>query len=75
MGPGDLMVFPKNSPAHMMRNPFDADVVFLVAGTRAPIDICNYPRKNLRQYRVHGRREYVDAGQIRYPTIAPEKVT
>ena len=56
---GDLMAFPKNSPAHHMRNLSDEVVTYLVGGTRARIDICNYPQKGLRQFRVHGKREFV----------------
>lgn len=74
VGPGDLMVFPKHSPAHMMRNPYEEELVFLVAGTRAPIDVCNYPRKGLRQYRLHGKREVVEADRVTPVTAVPEKV-
>ncbi len=65
VGPGDLMMFPKNSPAHHMRNESDAVVTYLVGGTRAPIDICNYPKKALRQFRVHGQREFVREADVR----------
>ena len=56
---GDFLGFPKGSPAHHLHNPYDQDVVYLVGGTRAPIDVCNYPRKGLRQYRIFGQREFV----------------
>jgi uncharacterized cupin superfamily protein len=56
---GDFMAFPKGSPPHHMHNTSEADLVYLVGGTRSPIDICNYPRLGLRQYRVYGRREFV----------------
>lgn len=56
---GDFMAFPKNSPAHHLENTSSVDLLCLVGGTRAPIDICNYPRLRLRQYRVHGVREWV----------------
>jgi len=55
---GDFLGFPKNSPAHHLHNSYDKDLVFMAAGTRCPIDIVNYPRVGLRQYRVHGRREW-----------------
>ena len=48
-----------------MHNPHDEAVVYLMGGTRAPIDICNYPRKELRQYRVHGRREFLENRDLR----------
>ncbi|MDX1382090.1 MAG: cupin domain-containing protein [Thermoanaerobaculia bacterium] len=65
---GDFMAFPKHSPPHHMHNPHDEDLVYLVGGTRAPIDVCNYPRRGLRQFRVHGRREFArveDLKQVR----------
>ncbi|MEQ8281551.1 MAG: cupin domain-containing protein [Parvibaculum sp.] len=60
VGPGDFMAFPKNSPAHSMRVRDDAsdDLVYLMGGTRAPIDICTYPRLGRRMYRVDGVKEY-----------------
>ena len=65
VGAGDLMAFPKHSPAHHMRNDSDDVVTYLVGGTRAPIDICNYPKKSLRQFRVHGRREFVEVADVK----------
>ena len=64
VGPGDFMAFPKHSPAHFMHNPGPEDLHYLVGGTRAPIDICNYPRKGLRQFRVHGRREFTETSKL-----------
>ncbi len=64
IGPGDFMAFPKNSPAHNMHNPYSEDLVYLVGGTRAPIDICNYPDKGLRQFRVHGQREWTETKNL-----------
>ena len=61
VGPGDFMAFAKNSPAHHFHNPHTEDFIYLVGGTRAPIDICNYPNKGLRQFRIHGVREYTKA--------------
>ena len=59
VGAGDFMAFPKGSPPHHMLNQSAADLVYLVGGTRSQIDICNYPRLGLRQYRIHGKREFV----------------
>ncbi|HEX2466009.1 MAG TPA: cupin domain-containing protein [Thermoanaerobaculia bacterium] len=59
VGSGDFMAFPKGSPPHHLSNPNADDLVYLVGGTRSRIDICNYPRLGLRQYRVHGKREFV----------------
>jgi uncharacterized cupin superfamily protein len=62
---GDFMAFPKSSPPHHMENRGSEDVVYLVGGTRSPIDICNYPRLGLRQYRVHGKREFVKVEDLK----------
>jgi uncharacterized cupin superfamily protein len=68
VGPGDFMAFPKHSPPHHLENRGDQDVVYLVGGTRSPIDICNYPRLGLRQYRVHGKREFVKVEDLKQVT-------
>jgi len=67
VGPGDVMAFPKNSPAHSMQVPQEAgeDLVYLMGGTRAPIDVCTYPRLNRRMYRVDGAREYAALDDFR----------
>ena len=59
MGPGDTMLFPKDSAAHSMHNPFVEDLVYLMGGTRSPIDVCSYPKLQRRQYRIDGKKEYV----------------
>ena len=59
MESGDTMLFPKNSPAHSMHNPFPEDLVYLMGGTRSPIDVCTYPNLQRRQYRIDGEKEYV----------------
>lgn len=61
IGPGDFMAFGKGSPPHVMRVPADAaePATYLMGGTRSPVDVCTYPRKGLRMYRVDGRKEYV----------------
>ena len=63
--PGDFMAFPKASPAHHLHNSPEEDVTYLVGGTRSSIDVCNYPLKGLRQYRIHGQREYVRLEDLR----------
>jgi len=67
VGPGDFMAFPKNSQAHSMRVPAGAseDLVYLMGGTRAPIDICTYPRLGRRMYRVDGVKEHAALDDFR----------
>ena len=63
--PGDVMLFPKNGPAHSMRNEGLDDLVYLMGGTRAEVDVCTYPRLQLRQYRINGEREYTDIASLK----------
>ena len=67
VGPGDVMAFPKNSPAHSMRVPAEAteDLVYLMGGTRSEIDVCSYPRLGLRMYRIDGEKEYVSRDDLK----------
>ncbi len=60
VGPGDFMGFTKKSLPHSLHNPFEADLVYLMGGTRAEVDVCDYPDLKRRQYRLSGKREYVD---------------
>ena len=59
IGPGDFMGFSKRSLPHSLYNPHDEDLVYLMAGTRPAIDICDYPDLAIRQYRVNGDRTAV----------------
>lgn len=44
VGPGDFIGFPSPSPPHIMTNPFDEDVVYLVGGERREFEIAEFPR-------------------------------
>lgn len=67
VGPGDFMAFPKGSPAHSMCNPAEAgrDLLYLMGGTRSPVDVCTYPTLGLRMYRVDGVKEYAELGAFK----------
>lgn len=60
VGPGDFMAFSKGSLPHAMHNPHEEDLVYLMAGNRNAIDICDYPRIGRRMYRIDGAKQYVD---------------
>lgn len=60
IGPGDFMGFTKKSAPHSLHNPNEEDLVYLMGGTRAEVDVCDYPELKRRQYRLSGKREYVD---------------
>jgi uncharacterized cupin superfamily protein len=64
VGPGDFMGFTRQSCAHNLTNPFEEDLVYLMGGTRSPIDICDYPDIARRMYRVDGDKHYVDLANV-----------
>jgi len=66
VGPGDFMAFGKHSEPHCLNNPFEADLVYLMGGNRNEVDVCDYPELNRRQYRLNGRREYVDMAHLKF---------
>ena len=53
---GDYLGYRKNGPAHCLSNPYEEDLVYLMAGTRSDVDICEYPDLQIRQVRVDGVR-------------------
>ncbi|MFT5563239.1 MAG: putative cupin superfamily protein [Sulfitobacter sp.] len=66
VGPGDFMAFGKHSEPHCLTNPFEADLVYLMGGNRNEVDVCDYPDLNRRQYRLGGKREFVDMEQLKF---------
>ncbi|MGZ5201898.1 MAG: cupin domain-containing protein [Telluria sp.] len=68
VGAGDFIGFPANGPAHAMTNTGSDDLVYLVGGNRAAIDVCDYPQKGKRLYVFNGPggRQYdlVDMGDV-----------
>ena len=59
VGPGDFMGFTTKSLPHTMSNPYREDLVYLMGGTRKPIDISEYPRSRKRTYKFDGKRHTV----------------
>lgn len=57
---GDFVGFPAHGAAHSMRNDSDSDAVYLMGGSRPPIDITNYPDIKRKMYKIHGKKEFVD---------------
>lgn len=58
VGPGDFMGFPTPSVAHHLWNPFDEELVYLVGGERAELEIADFPHLGKRLLRV-GREGWV----------------
>lgn len=50
--PGDACCWPAGSPvAHALMNRSGADATYLIAGTRAPVDVVHYPGRDLMHVR------------------------
>ena len=43
VGPGDFMGFPTPGIAHLLRNPYDSELVYLMGGEAVPLDVLDYP--------------------------------
>jgi uncharacterized cupin superfamily protein len=67
IGPGDFMGFSKKSLPHGMSNPYQEDLVYLMGGTRKPIDISEYPRSKTRAYKFDGKRHAVKFKDVKEP--------
>jgi len=48
VGPGDVMLFTAPSAGHHLRNPFDADLVYLMGGENRGFEIGEFPRLKKR---------------------------
>src|SRR5476651_326648 len=59
VGPGDFMGFTAKALPHGMSNPYQENLVYLMGGTRKPIDISEYPRSRTRAYKFDGKRHTV----------------
>jgi uncharacterized cupin superfamily protein len=54
VGPGDFMGFPTPSVAHLLKNPFDEDLVYLMGGEDMPLDVIDYPNLGKRYLLMAG---------------------
>jgi uncharacterized cupin superfamily protein len=55
VGPGDFMGFPTSGIAHLLRNPFDAELVYLMGGEAVPLDVLDYPALGKSFLLVYGK--------------------
>lgn len=65
VGPGDVMMFPAPSPGHNLKNPFDADLVYLMGGERRGIEVAEFPRA--------GKRAIIDRHGFHFIDVADLK--
>lgn len=68
---GDYLGYRKNGPAHSLSNPHDDDLIYLMAGTRSDVDICEYPDLQLSQVRLDGVRYAAKAEHLTVVSAKP----
>ncbi len=75
VGPGDFMGFPTPGVAHLLRNPFDVELVYLMGGEAVPLDVLDYPTLGKRFLLVYGKGvpEFYDLGEPSKPFNLVEK--
>lgn len=54
VGPGDFMAFPTPGVAHHLRNPFEAELVYLIGGENREVEIADFPDLGKRVFK-HAR--------------------
>ena len=57
---GDFMGFPAPSVGHHLRNPFDADLLYLMGGERHEIEVGDYPRLRKRGVRTGTEMQLIE---------------
>lgn len=60
IGPGDFLGFTAPGPAHLVKNPYEADLVILAGGERGAMEVADFPRLGKRLVRSGGRAWFVD---------------
>lgn len=51
VGPGDFMAFPTSGVAHHLRNPFEAELVYLMGGEHRATEVTDFPDLGKRMFR------------------------
>lgn len=70
LGPGDFAAFPAPQAPHLLRNPYDEECVYLMAGERGPAsDVLSYPDlgKSYVLVRGQGATAFHALGPAEYP--------
>jgi uncharacterized cupin superfamily protein len=65
VGPGDFMGFPTPSVAHHLRNPFEADLVYLMGGESLDVEVADFPRLGKRMVRRGAAVEVYNSSDAR----------
>jgi uncharacterized cupin superfamily protein len=69
VGPGDFMGFPAPGIAHLLRNPFKEDLVYLMGGEAVPLDVLDYPTlgKRFLLHYAGGAPDFYELGEPSKP--------
>jgi uncharacterized cupin superfamily protein len=59
VGVGDFMGFPTPSVGHHLRNPFEEDLIYLVAGERKEVEFAEFPQMGKHIFRTGPGRAYL----------------
>jgi uncharacterized cupin superfamily protein len=54
VGPGDFMGFSTPSVPHLLKNPFEEELVYLMGGEDRPLDVLDYPTLGKRYLLIRG---------------------
>lgn len=57
LAPGDFVAFPTPSVAHLMKNPFDAELVYMMGGESLNYEIADFPTLGKRMVRLGDKIE------------------
>jgi uncharacterized cupin superfamily protein len=53
--PGDFVAFPAPSVAHLMSNPYDEELVYLMGGENKPDEVADFPELDRRMVKLAGQ--------------------
>ena len=67
VGPGDFMGFKAPQVPHLLRNPFDEELVYLMGGENVPLDVIDYPTLGKR-YLLRGTDQGTEFYELAAPT-------
>jgi len=69
VGPGDFIGFPTPAVAHLLRNPFAGELVYLMGGEAVPLDVLDYPTLGKRYLLIYagGVPEFYELGTATKP--------
>jgi uncharacterized cupin superfamily protein len=65
IGPGDFLGFPAPGCAHLIANPYDVELVYLMGSDRSPVEFVEFPRNGQRALRDSQGAYFVASEHLR----------